>query len=214
MLGGGLFDLSGQLVGIITGGIGGGREPEAGLAVPARKVRNSVEHILAWGTRQAGYVGISTADIEVTPGLEISVQSDNQLASVGPPERRTVERGAVVTDVVLHSPAWQAGLRPGDIIFSADRRPVSSGLELMDAVVTTPPNSALTLGIIRQDRPYQVRVIVGRRELKADSGLHWAGPGTLAHDADVVDSLRREITRLRETLQSLETQIDRVGRSR
>ena len=214
MLGGGLFDLSGELVGVITGGIGSAKVPEAGLAVPARGIRNTLEYILKWGTRQAGYVGISTADIEVTPGIEIALQGGNQLASVGPLARHTVERGAVVTDVVARSPAWQAGLRPGDIIFSADGRSVESGLELMNAVLATAPRSAMTFGIIRQDRPYYVQVTVGHREIDTESVMHWAGPGSLARDPGAVDFLRREINRLRETLQELESQIERVDRLR
>ncbi|MEW5995171.1 MAG: S1C family serine protease, partial [Candidatus Zixiibacteriota bacterium] len=71
-VGGGLFDLSGSLVGLVVGGIGPSNRPEVGLAIPAHAIPDIVRHLLIEGDRPVGYIGVTTADIEISPPVKLS----------------------------------------------------------------------------------------------------------------------------------------------
>jgi serine protease Do len=63
-------------------------------------------------------------------GIKVSSVSDNAARTLNLENRR----GALITDVARNSPAAQAGLRPGDIIISVNRRPVEKVEDFYDAV--------------------------------------------------------------------------------
>ncbi|WP_456379525.1 DegQ family serine endoprotease [Thiolapillus sp.] len=56
--------------------------------------------------------------------------------------------GVEVLQVKRNSPAWRAGLRPGDVIISANRQPVSSLVDL-SALAAQAGNKGLLLNIVR-----------------------------------------------------------------
>ncbi|HSJ03627.1 MAG TPA: Do family serine endopeptidase [Verrucomicrobium sp.] len=98
-----------------------GEQPGADKAIPAKhKVGKSDEDTLN---------GVGVADLNRAAREESNIPSD--------------VRGAVITDVQQDSPAWEAGLRPGDVIQQINRKPVTSA---EDAVkLTESPSSSQTL---------------------------------------------------------------------
>ncbi|HEY2899430.1 MAG TPA: trypsin-like peptidase domain-containing protein [Polyangia bacterium] len=52
-------------------------------------------------------------------------------------------KGAVVTEVTPDSPAERAGLKPGDVIFEIDRKPVNSSEQAAEALHSAGPNGHL-----------------------------------------------------------------------
>jgi S1-C subfamily serine protease len=204
-VGGGLFDLSGNLVGIITGGIGSGRWAEAGLAVPAHEIPGIVRDLLANGDRLAGYIGITTTDIEIAPGLELT--SPHQLISVGAQPSAVIEKGVLITSVVPFSPAARAGLKKGDLLFSLNDQSLSSSLELKNQVRQIPPERVIELGFIRYNRPYRTGVKVGRLELTAlESDFIESNP--LTPRSITADSLLNELNALKRTILLLERRLE------
>ena len=168
-VGGGLFDLSGSLVGIITGGIGEGPPAEVGLAVPMYKIQAAVEYILTKGDRMAGYIGVATVDIEISPGIEIG--SPYQFAAAGAQRYFVIDKGTLITNIVPSSPAAIAGLRKGDLIFRVDESPVAGATELMNEVRGMRPGAVIEIGFVRRNSPFYVRLKVGRRELASGGWL-------------------------------------------
>ncbi len=162
-LGGGLFDLSGHLVGVIIGGIGEHPLSEVGLAVPVHEFDALVEHILVRGDRESGYVGVTTTDIEISPGLQI--RTPVQPASAGGRSYLTIERGTIITAVVPGGPAFRAGLARGDLLYRVNQRSINSAQDLMAELRSLRPGSTIDLGFIRNSQPYTVRVTVGQRNL-------------------------------------------------
>ncbi len=208
-IGGGLFDLSGSLVGVITGGIGEGQPAEVGLAVPAYKIRPVVEHVLAEGDRMAGYIGVATVDIEISPGIEIG--SPNRFAAAGAGHYAVIDRGTLITDIVPASPAARAGLRKGDLIFRVDDSAVTCVSELMNEVRGRRPGAVMEIGFVRRNSSYFTRLKVGQRELTSGG---WLSGGTTADrsQATTADSLYREIDRLKQTLRHLESRLRTLHR--
>lgn len=205
-LGGGLFDLSGRLVGVIVGGVGPENRAEAGLAVPSYRALESGSYLIHNGSRAAGYLGLSTAEIEVFPPLEIS--PGNQVVR-DQGNVIIVERGVVVTSVVPTSPASRAGLRKGDLLFSVNERLVPSALQLADLVRDTAPGTVLEFGVIRQNRPYYLPVRVGQAEvgsIQSSVSFFFESVETMS----APDSLLQEIEALKETIRYLEVRLNQL----
>ncbi len=204
-VGGGLFDLSGNLVGIITRGIGSDRWAEAGLAVPAHEIPGIVRDLLTHGDRLAGYIGITTSDIEIAPGLELT--PPHQLINVGAQPSPVIEKGILITSVVPFSPAARAGLKKGDLLFSLNDKPLSSSLELKNQVRQIPPEMVIELGFIRYNRPYRAGVKVGRLELTTPEEA-FLESNPLTPRSISADSLLNEINALKRTIFLLERRLE------
>ena len=207
-VGGGVFDLSGQLLGVVVGGLGAGEPSETGLAVPAHLLPSTVYELLTSGDRVAGYIGITTADIEISPGIELS--APYQLASAGSRRQMIVDKGTIVTQVMSQSPAAVSGLRKGDLLFSIDKTPISSAFELMDRVRLCPPGGAIELGFIRHHQAYYVKLNVGQRDL-ATAGEFAVGRQIGSSDSLNRNELYREIQRLKRSLMQVEKKLERFG---
>ncbi len=71
-------------------------------------------------------------------GHELMVHLARAVEIRGQPVFQAPAQGIMVLDVVRGSPAWQAGVRHGDVIESVNCRPISSGDDLLDAVAVSP----------------------------------------------------------------------------
>ncbi len=207
-IGGGVFDLAGRLLGMVIGGIGRDGSGETGLAVPAHKLPATVNYLLTRGDRVAGYIGITTADIEISPGIELTPPI--QPASSGGRRLMVVDKGTIVTEVMNDSPASRSGLRKGDLLFSIGNRSIGSAFELMNQVQHSVPGRVIELGVIRHNRPYMIRVNVGQRQL-SPVGNFSAGPLTPSPNAHTRDSICREVEHLKRSLIRLEDRLRKLG---
>ena len=160
-IGGGIFDLTGKLIGAITGGISNGSQTGAGLAVPASEIPAIVEYLRIYGDRQAGYLGVTISEIEVTPAIEL--RSANLLAGGIQPPVRIINQSLFVTDVVAKSPAAFGRIAPGDLIISINGDEVSSAVDFLYQIRKAHPGSIIQLGFIRQNQLLYADIEIGRR---------------------------------------------------
>lgn len=108
--GGALLNAKGQLIGINTA-----RPTSAdgiGFAIPVSTVQPIVDKIVADGTFEPLYLGIT--------GYNAALASQLGMLS------EEVQNGVIVREVVAGSPAAAADIRPGDIITAIDDKPVES----------------------------------------------------------------------------------------
>ncbi len=199
-LGGGLFNLSGRLIGVISGGIQQKNQGEIGLAVPSVEISEAAGHLIANGDRLAGYLGLSTTEIEIYPPIEISQAGSGDYH---------VRNGVVVTSVVASSPAARAGIRKGDLVFSVNRQAVPSALQLANMIKQSTPGTIVELGFMRQSRSYFVPVKIGQAQIRSFSSSLTVSFEQY-ESIDVTDSLLREIESLRETIESLEQRLKQL----
>lgn len=135
--GGALVSMRGELVGINTAIIGpAGGNVGIGFAVPANIARSVMEQIVRNGEVRRGQIGVAIQDL-----------SADVLAVLG---ERGPREGVLITAVEDGSPAERAGLRRGDIVTSANGRPIPSAAELRNAVGLTPVGGELRLDIVRR----------------------------------------------------------------
>jgi serine protease Do len=156
--GGALVNLQGQLVGINTasfnpqgsmaGNIG------LGLAIPSNLARDVVDQLVKHGVVVRGTLGVEAQNLtqQIAQGLGL-----------------TEARGALVTRVLAGSGAAAAGLRPGDVVVSANGQRVDSAQALHNVEGLTPVGSTLSLDIRRDGKPLQLKATL-KEQARAVSG--------------------------------------------
>ena len=107
--GGALINSRGELIGINTAILApSGGNIGIGFAVPSNMVHNVVEQILAHGEVRRGRIGVTIEDVTPTAARSRGL---------------AVRHGAIIAKVEANSPAARAGLRAGDVVPRARRRP-------------------------------------------------------------------------------------------
>jgi len=199
-LGGGVFDLNGRLLGIIADTSGSGHALIA--AVPASRIPDIVTFLATKGDRLSGYAGITSQEIEITPGIVLPRTGLIPVSSGGGQE--VIERGVVITSIMSASPAYRAGLAVGDLIFAVDQMPVNSASGLASLVRQSLPGALLRLELIRQNQVLSVPLVVGRKSLSFAGG----GDDVDRSNVSLADSLRQVIENIRRQLDNLGTRVN------
>ena len=146
--GGALVDTSGALVGINTAIVAKNIGVEGiGFAIPVNMVRGVLGEIIAHGRVIRGWIGIVPEDL-----------SDGQAAQLGFPQR-----GVVIGNLYVGSPAQQAGVMPGDLLTAIDGSTPSSAQDALGRIATHKPGSSVLLRVLRAGRTFELRAQVGER---------------------------------------------------
>ncbi|HKW35056.1 MAG TPA: Do family serine endopeptidase [Candidatus Acidoferrum sp.] len=148
--GGPLVDLSGQVIGINTAIITGGRGYEGvGFAMPSNTAINVYDQIVKQGRVTRGSIGVSFQE-------EISTNPIT-LKSLGAPY------GVVIENVQAGSPAEKAGLKGGDVVTSVNGHAVKTGNDLVNPIAEAPIGSKVKLTYMRDRAQKEATVEVGDR---------------------------------------------------
>lgn len=132
--GGALINSLGEVVGINTRNIdpsSGGQN--IGFAIPIELARNVMNQIIEYGSVRRGWLGATYSDLRPT----------------ALPDGSFLRIGVSLRDVVRGGPAWNAGLRPGDVILSLDGDMVSDRNRLTLAIAQRVPGSQVELEVRR-----------------------------------------------------------------
>ena len=149
--GGALIDAHGNLVGINTAVLNsayGGPEG-IGFAIPVNLVRGVMEQILVRGHVVRGWLGFFPQDL-----------SAEQAAQVG-----IIGGGVTVVNILVNSPAFGAGVRPGDVITALDGAAVRSSQDLVSKLAQLNPGAEVELAARHAQKPYQVKLTVSERPI-------------------------------------------------
>ncbi len=145
--GGALVNRRGELIGINTaifsqsGGYQG-----IGFAVPSNLARRVLNDIVRYGEVRRGSIGTLVA-VNVTPALAADLQLENT-------------RGAFVWRMRRDSAAYEAGIRPGDVLVSFNREPVDDAAHFLRLLADAPIGSTATIGLLRRGERLEVKVRV------------------------------------------------------
>jgi serine protease Do len=154
--GGALINAVGELVGINTaiysesGGYQG-----IGFAIPSNLARRVMDDLIKHGEVRRGSIGY----VEIAP---VTTQLAEELGA-----RST--RGALVSRMRRDSAAYQAGVRPGDIIVGFDGRPVEDPSHFLRLLSDARIGSAARLTIVRGGREVSVEVPISRAPTRRQS---------------------------------------------
>src|SRR5436190_21027632 len=138
--GGPTFNLHGQVIGINTAIYSpSGGSVGIGFALPSNTAKNIVQQIRENGHVTRGWLGVAIQGI--TPAIAKSLGMD--------PDRPT---GALVASVTANSPAAKAGLKPGDVILSAQNQPIKNVHDLPRLVAKAPIGEKFDLQVRRNGK--------------------------------------------------------------
>jgi len=147
--GGALINRRGQLVGINTaiysqsGGYQG-----IGFAVPSNLARRVMDDVVRYGEVRRGSIGaVRTVSITEELAAELGLRST---------------RGALVWEMSRSSSAYEAGIRPGDVIETFNGQPVEDGSHLVRLVADAPVGATASIGVRREGRAFEVKVPISR----------------------------------------------------
>lgn len=148
--GGALVTADGRLVGINSSiaslGSAGSQSGNIGIgfAIPANEAKTIADQLIATGSAQHAYLGVSSADGTVTDG-------SSQRAA------------AVLKSVSPGTPAATAGLRSGDAVVAMNGDRVDSSLALVAAIREKAVGTQVTLTIVRDGARQDVPVTLTSR---------------------------------------------------
>jgi serine protease DegS len=147
--GGALIDAHGDLVGINTAVLNrtyGGPEG-IGFAIPVNLVRGVMEQILTNGHVVRGWLGFVPQDL-----------TDEQAAQVG-----TAGGGVTVVNILVKSPAYEAGMRPGDLVTALGGEPVRNAQDLVSRVASLKPGADVEIEARHARASYKIKLTVLER---------------------------------------------------
>ena len=147
--GGALVDSSGNLIGVNsiiyteTGGSQG-----IGFAIPVSLARNVLEQIIRDGEVTRGWLGIEPQ--ELTPEVAVAFSLEDV-------------DGVLIRGVLKNGPADRAGLHVRDVVQEIDGKPTRDGTALLSEISALTPGRQATLKVLRDKKPLELEVTVGKR---------------------------------------------------
>jgi S1-C subfamily serine protease len=153
--GGAAIDEQGRLIGVIIAELSPEVVSDAGtreasqrgrsFAIPIDVLPPLVEELRSYGTVRRGYIGVRIEQGRI-------IDPDN------PDE--PFEVGVAVTEVIQGGPAWNAGLRAGDLVVAVDGEAVNSPDELMELVVGRRAGSSVNFVWVRDQIRHEEQVVL------------------------------------------------------
>jgi serine protease Do len=177
--GGALVNLYGEVIGINTwiasqsgGNVG------LGFAIPINNAKKAIEDLVTKGTVEYGWLGVNSGDpskeLRESMGIKTSL-------------------GAFVYDVFLDSPAYYAGIQPGDLVVRIAGQEVTNSNGLVQAVGNLVPGRTVEFQIIRFGETMNLRVKTAARKAETEMGdiTKKAWPGISA--VEITDKIRKDL---------------------
>jgi serine protease Do len=175
--GGALVNLSGGLIGINTAiASPTGSYSGYGFAVPSNIVSKIVEDIIAHGTVQRGWLGVSIENVTSVLAKELDLD---------------VNEGAYVRgfDEKHYSAAKEAGVKEGDVIVKIDEAPIKSTTALIEYIGRHRPGDKVNIVVNRKGKEVKLPVTLKNREgnvsaVKVEEKSGYAALGFQVEDID------------------------------
>ena len=184
--GGPLVNIRGELVGINTfittpnsGSIG------LGFAIPVNNIITSFRQLIDYGEVKYGWLGVSLGAVGKESGESLGYG---------------VDEGIMIYQVFEDSPAYNAGLQPGDLITAFEGKPAETRERLIYRIGDKAPGERVSFSVNRFGELLRIEAVMGAREdEEAVRALHGrAIPGFVA--APLVSDIR-EAMKLPDTVQ-------------
>jgi len=143
--GGALINTRGELVGINTGiySESGGYQG-IGFAVPSRLARHVVDDLMKFGEVRRGSIGPLGIE-KLTPQLAEEVGAKNT-------------KGALVSRMTRVSEAYDAGLRPGDVIIAMNGQTIDDPAQFLRLVADSNPGTSARIKVARNGQTLEFKL--------------------------------------------------------
>jgi serine protease DegQ len=152
--GGALVDGNGDLIGINSAIYSpNGGSLGIGFAISASTAKKTMEQIIQHGSVTRGWLGAGVQ--ELTPELAESFKlGDTQ--------------GVLITEIVRHSPADQAGIKTGDFLIAIDNKAINDSSAMLDIIANLSPGKVVLIKLVRNEKTIELPVKIGTRPRPID----------------------------------------------
>lgn len=155
--GGGLFNSSGSLIGIVNAKAGSDDAEGLGFAIPVSSVKTIISNLIDHGyVLGRAYLGVYTQDVTLSSGM-----NDWSNGLFGGYLNSNGTSCVQIAQVVSGSAAEAAGLQVGDLILAVDNTEISSNTTLSAAISGYNAGDTATLTIQRDGQQQTVTVTFG-----------------------------------------------------
>jgi S1-C subfamily serine protease len=138
--GGALINADGGLVGINARNLDSIQGAQnIGFAIPIGLALDVMTQIIDYGSVRRGWLGATFSDIRPT------ARSDGSM----------IRRGIGVLEVSKDGPAWNAGIRQGDVLLALDGNPLVDANRFLLAISQREPGSQVELDVSRGSEEFQ-----------------------------------------------------------
>jgi S1-C subfamily serine protease len=150
--GGPLLNARGEVIGINTAIRANAQG--LGFAIPILTATRITTQLFATGKVLHPYLGVQM--IPLTAELKAGIAKEPSLRS-----KVTAERGALVMEVIPHSPAESGGIRPGDVITKMANRSISTPNDVQQHVEASKIGRSIKLEVSREGRVRSLEIELG-----------------------------------------------------
>jgi serine protease Do len=118
-----------------------------GFAVPSNLARRIAEQLIGGGKVTRGYIGVGLQPIDSELQKSLNLPKDSG--------------GTLVARVVDGGPADKAGIEPGDVITSVNKKSVKNESEAINAIGLMSPGTSVNITIVRNGKTRDVVAKIG-----------------------------------------------------
>jgi serine protease Do len=159
--GGPLFDQRGDVIGVNTAILSpSGGSVGIGFAIPSDMVKRVVDQLVSGGKVVRGYLGVAAQEI-----------SPQMAQAMGLPTGNPATDGALVAAISPGSPAFRAGLQPGDVITKVNDDVVKNPGDLASDIANVDPGHDTKITYIRGGKSNTLSVAVTTMPANPDASF-------------------------------------------
>ncbi len=146
--GGALVNLRGELIGINTAILGGksGGSVGIGFAIPSNMIKNIKNQLILYGKVKRGQLGIEIQDLRQSLVKAFGMRNN---------------QGALISAVIIGSPADVAGFEAGDIVTRVNGIVIKNSANLKNRIGNLHIGSRVNLEYIRKGKRFNRTVVIG-----------------------------------------------------
>ncbi|MDO4553182.1 MAG: trypsin-like peptidase domain-containing protein [Bacillota bacterium] len=144
--GGPLLNSQGQVIGINTATSTSAEN--LGFAIPINTVKTILTEVMEEGSFTKAYIGIEGIDVAVYAQYFPDYVGEN-------------ETGVYIMEITANSPAVQADLRVGDILYQLNDKELETMTDLQKELFNYAPGDTVTLHFVRNGQELQTEVVLG-----------------------------------------------------
>jgi S1-C subfamily serine protease len=183
------------------------------LAISSSDIRAGVDHLISGERKRQGFLGVEPQDVDA-----------DWLA-----QAFSVRHGVMISNVLSNSPAWDAGIRTGDILTQYLGRRISSSEQLRRLIATNRAGDLVSLVVVRGGRSLSLIVQLGSRDAMSAIGVldpidspvdtvYGQADPEFSNDDDYrariesqILKMKRDLRRQMDRLNALQRELKRLG---
>ena len=147
--GGALIDAQGNLIGINTAIFSqSGGSLGIGLSIPTEIAKQIMKQIIQTGNVTRGYIGVEVQDLTQELAESFKLNSTE---------------GALIAGVYKNGPAYNAGIKPGDILIAVEGKPVASSSDMLNLIADLSPGQTATFSVMRNQEEKSLIISISKR---------------------------------------------------